>query len=804
MSDRGAATQSATILVVDDESASLALLTGILTEEGYRVRPADSGELALASLAAARPDLILMDLRLPGMDGFEVCQRLKAREETRKIPLMFISASTEIEERVKGFLLGAVDYVTKPFERAELMARVRTHLELSRLQSQLEQQVAMRTDALQKTVEQLQGEIAERNRAERALSLSEERFRLAQSAADLVAWDWDLQTNVVTLCGRYAHLCGLTSERTTLTYEKWISVIHPGDREQVQALLRETLERTHILDAEYRVRWQDGTTHWLSARGTVLLDDFGRPIRALGVSGDVTDRKQAEEALRASQERLKQAECIAHLGHWDWDIKANRVFSSEEALRIAGRPQDYTPSCEEFYDIVSLKDKDRVEQWVRDCLAEKRGNSIDEVQIARPDGDLRTVAISSAVLLDENGMPAHMVGTCQDITDSRRAQNEAFARQKLESIGTLASGIAHDFNNMLGGILAQSELTLTEIPAGSPAAEGVNSIKAVAMRAAEVVRQLLDYAGQEGTSFEPVDLSRIVSEMLPLLEVSISKQSVLKTDLAEELPAVQANASQMRRIVLNLITNASEALAADGGVITVRAARVRRDVSSVAEGGTDLPGRDCVQLEVSDTGCGMSEEIQARMFDPFFTTKFAGRGLGLAAVQGIVRSHGGTIKVHSAPGQGTRIEILLPCADGHAGDDRDAAGLNSADKKGAARETVLFVEDEETLRTPTSKMLQRKGFSVLEASDGRAAVDLFRTHKSRVGVVLLDLTLPGMDGKDVLAEVRRMRPDVKVILTTAYSEEMAVNAVGGHDWAFIRKPYQIADLVRLLRDVLSA
>ena len=168
------------------------------------------------------------------------------------------------------------------------------------------------------------------------------------------------------------------------------------------------------------------------------------------------------------------------------------------------------------------------------------------------------------------------------------------------------------------------------------------------------MRQLLAYAGEEGTSFEPVDLSRLVSEMLQLLRVSISKQAVLKTDLAEDLPAVRANASQMWRIVMNLVTNASEALAEDGGVIAVRTARVCRDLGSVAGSGTDPADRDYVKLEVSDTGCGMSEEIQARIFDPFFTTKFAGRGLGLAAVQGIVRSHGGTIKVVSAPGQGTR------------------------------------------------------------------------------------------------------------------------------------------------------
>jgi CheY-like chemotaxis protein len=251
---------------------------------------------------------------------------------------------------------------------------------------------------------------------------------------------------------------------------------------------------------------------------------------------------------------------------------------------------------------------------------------------------------------------------------------------------------------------------------------------------------------------------------------------------------------------MNLVTNASEALAEDGGVIVVATAWV-----GSAKSGTDLCDRDYVRLEVSDTGCGMSEEIQARIFDPFFTTKFAGRGLGLASVQGIVRSHGGTIEVVSTPGQGTHIRVLLPSSGEWGLGVHDVAVSNGVDADDAISGAVLFVEDEETIRTPTAKMLRRKGLSVLEASDGLAAVDLFRANKSRIGVVLLDLTLPGMEGKDVFEGVRRIRPDIKVILTTAYSEEMAMSAVGGqHDWAFIRKPYRITELAKMLRDVLSA
>jgi signal transduction histidine kinase/CheY-like chemotaxis protein len=426
-----------------------------------------------------------------------------------------------------------------------------------------------------------------------------------------------------------------------------------------------------------------------------------------------------------------------------------------------------------------------------------------ELRLRRHDGEYRWM-LDTGVPRLVGGVYAGHTGIVVDLTDLKRNQEQLLAAQKLESLGVLSSGIAHDFNNMLGAILAESELALAEFPAGSSAATGVNSIRNVAIRAAEIVRQLLAYAGTEGTSFEPLDLSQLVGEMLQLLRVSISKHSVLKISLAESLPAVLANASQVRRIVMNLITNASEAIAEDGGVITVTTARVSGDQGPVTGSGTDLSGGDYVRLEVSDTGCGMSQEIQTKIFDPFFTTKFAGRGLGLAAVQGIVRGHGGAIKVVSAPGQGTRIEVLLPCGGERTVSGEDAAAPNSAEKDDVSLGTILFVEDEETLRIPTSKMLRTKGLSVLEAGDGIAAIDLFRANQSGIGVVLLDLSLPGMGGKDVLAELRRIRPDVKVILTTAYSEEMAVNTIGGHHhWAFIRKPYRIADLTKLLRDALS-
>jgi CheY-like chemotaxis protein len=361
--------------------------------------------------------------------------------------------------------------------------------------------------------------------------------------------------------------------------------------------------------------------------------------------------------------------------------------------------------------------------------------------------------------------------------------------QKLESVGELARGIAHDFNNLLGGILATTELALAEGAEGSLPEEELLTIRTAAIRGGEIVRQLMTYGEEESSAFEPIDLSLLVGEMLQLLQVSISKHAILETELGEGLPAVQGNPSQIRQVVMNLVTNASEAIGERAGVIRVKTTRVRVD-PDVRVAGT-----------ANDTGSGMTPEVQSRIFDPFFTTKSHGRGLGLAAVQGIVCSHSGAISVVSSPSNGTRFEILLPCTYQPAQVVPEMAPQAAAGEGASLSGTVLVIEDEDALRVAVSKMIRSTGLSVIEAADGSDALKLFRANEPDIAAVLLDMTLPGMKGPEVFAELRRIRPDVKTILTTAYSQEMVSANLGGQQpWAFIRKPYQIRELVNLLWD----
>jgi nitrogen-specific signal transduction histidine kinase/ligand-binding sensor domain-containing protein/CheY-like chemotaxis protein len=507
--------------------------------------------------------------------------------------------------------------------------------------------------------------------------------------------------------------------------------------------------------------------------------------------------------LRRSEDRLKNAERLAHVGHWEWDLKADHLSWSEEIYRIFDLPADVKPTYQEFLQVVVPESRDRLQQYVDECLLKKRGSSI-EFQITRPGGDVRIVACKCEVSLDEEGLPARLFGACQDVTDSRRAQQEDLDRTKLESIGVLAGGIAHDFNNLLGGVLAQAEVALEECAAGGLPREELVAIRAVAIRGSEIVRQLMIYAGKERQVRELVDVSRIVADIVELLAISVSKRARLVTDLGSDLPPLMANAAQIRQIVMNLVTNASEAMRERDGIIRVTTRRVTRRPDETL--GRDLSEGDYLQLDVSDTGCGMSRETRSRIFDPFYSTKGAGHGLGLAVVHGIVRNLGGTTDITSDVGRGTTVRVMLPCVEAATAQESSEPISEGRDASRPPEEfTVLVVEDEEYLRQGVVRMLRKAGIRVFEVSNGTAAVDLLRAQGSTIDVILLDMTIPGASSHEVVAEALRVRPEVRVILTSAYSQEMLTPPMtAAQIQGFIRKPYRLGDLVNTLRKAASA
>jgi PAS domain S-box-containing protein len=420
----------------------------------------------------------------------------------------------------------------------------------------------------------------------------------------------------------------------------------------------------------------------------------------------------------------------------------------------------------------------------------------------KKNGEIIWINLTASSILDHDGEPLYGLAMIENITEVKRTQEEALARQKLESLGTLAGGIAHDFNNLLGGVLTQSELALTELDAGSSCKEELKAIREAAIRGSEIVRQLMIYAGKESEAIGWVDLSKIVEQMLALLKVSVSKHAVMRADLAPELPAIRANPAQLRQIVMNLITNASDAVGDRDGVIRVITRRATlRGESAVSE---SLPAGDYLTLEVSDTGSGMSPETQRRVFDPFFTTKSAGHGLGLAVVSGIVRSLGGEIRLTSEPGKGSTFRVLLPCAETTGTPTNCPMSANEESAGPLPDAVVLVVEDEDPLRRAVAKMLRQRGFEVLEAADGSVAINLLRANRGKIDVILLDMTIPGASSREVVAEGANVRADIRVVLTSAYSEEMLTPLMSASQIrGFIRKPFQFVDLAQTLRNALS-
>ncbi|MCM0083627.1 ATP-binding protein [Geomonas sp. Red32] len=406
-----------------------------------------------------------------------------------------------------------------------------------------------------------------------------------------------------------------------------------------------------------------------------------------------------------------------------------------------------------------------------------------------------------------DGCP-HIMMVVVDVTEHKQLQLEKQRMeeqmrhvQKLESLGVLAGGIAHDFNNILMVVTGNADLALMRLPEDSPARDNIAQIEVAAGRAAELARQMLAYSGKGKFLIEELDLSHLVKEMGQMLEVSISKKTALKYDFQQPLPAISGDASQLRQVVLNLVMNASEAIGEKAGVITLATGSIDCDREMLSDSWIDdsLPEGRYVVLEVSDTGCGIEPGNIQKIFDPFFTTKFTGRGLGMAAVLGIVRGHRGAIKVESEVGKGTTFRVLLPALALPAQRPVTQPGDGLFSGEG----TVLLVDDEENIRKLGGHMLSAMGFEVLVARDGREALEVYGRHGQEIVCVLLDLTMPEMDGEQTLKELRLIDTSVPVIVASGYSEYEVAEKFSEEGVAFIQKPYRLMEMSNKLREVLS-
>ncbi len=460
-----------------------------------------------------------------------------------------------------------------------------------------------------------------------------------------------------------------------------------------------------------------------------------------------------------------------------------------------------------FVDFVAPSEREKLLDWhIRRLGGEDLPQIYETVLLDREGREIPFEL--NATLITEKGVTG-ILAILRNSSERRRIEEERRLlerqiqhTQKLESLGVLAGGIAHDFNNLLMGILGNAGLALMELPQDSPVRRTIERLETAALRAAELTNQLLAYSGRGKFLVEPVILNGLIEEMVNLLQAAVPKNVVLRLDLSHELPDIEGDATQLRQVVMNLIINAAEAIGERSGVITITTGTTVLDRSYLS--GTymdeDLPEGVYVYLEVSDTGCGMDDRTRARIFDPFFTTKFTGRGLGLAAVIGIVRGHHGTMKVYSEPSRGSSFKVLIP-ALGEAAAPADGIDGNL---HGLAGSTVMVVDDEESVRTVAALTLERCGFRVLRASDGREALEVFRTEAPLVDLVLLDMTMPHLNGEETFREMRRLRPDVKVILSSGYNEMDAAGRFAGKGLTgFIQKPYRPVDLIARVRSALS-
>lgn len=569
---------------------------------------------------------------------------------------------------------------------------------------------------------------------------------------------------------------------------KWLPAIEAVDRRVMATGVTEVLEETLMDQGKVRV--------FLSTK-SAWRDHAGKIIGVIGVAHDITDRKRAERELEESRDRLHLALEAGRMGTWDYDMVRDRLVWSEGHYRLFGlKPGEVTPSSELFTSRVHPDDRARVENVVARAVSSRQDFTV-QYRVVWGDGSVHWLEARGKVGA-ENGRAVRTLGVVTDITSRKQTEDRLREAAKLESLGVLAGGVAHDFNNLLVGILGNASLLTELLP--PPDRHMAEQIVSAAQRAAALTHQMLAYSGKGRFVVELVDISKAVRELTDLLRASIHRTVDLDLALADELPAIEADVTQFEQVVMNLVINGAEACGERPGRVSVSTRLAHLAKPEIERAGLDIAPGDYLLLEVRDTGCGMDESTKARIFDPFFTTKFTGRGLGLAATLGIVRGHGGGIRIESELGKGSSFQVFFPAASSTAVTvlPQRAVSLSGSG-------TVLIVDDEPLVQQTARAALEHWGYRVLTANNGREGVEQLSCARDEIALVVLDLTMPVMTGEQTYQEIQRISPNLPVILSSGYNESEITRKFRFEGLAgFLQKPYTVKALAEKVKTVLSA
>lgn len=831
----------ADILIVDDVPQNLDLLNHILARAGYAVRMARDGSSALDAVREKPPDLILLDIRMPEMDGFEVCRHIKTRDTTRDVPVIFISGLQDAADKVKGFHAGGVDYITKPFDRADVLARVRIHLDLHGLRKNLETQVAHRTLQLEKT-----------NRALRLISSTNKILVRAMDESSLLASVCDILIDVggFPICWVG---CPQMDENQPL---KFMAASATGD--QTCHSLAQSLKTT------------DGIIDWACAldavrtRTPVIIGNFVEEISNVpssmetvhqaGLTGCVSlpliynNRTYAVLTVLSGDPVLLEEDEISLLKELCDDI-AYGVHTLRERGKHLQAQKDLVESEQRYRQLFEkageavfvlrpLGDDGACIVQANQAAAEMHGYSVnelvgmsiaklnmpeaakgfaernrrmlagewinEEVSHIKQDGTPFQTEISAGPI--DIGGQRYILAFYRDISDRKRIEAEKAALEiqirqanKMEAIGTLASGIAHDFNNILSATSGYTELSIPLAPPGSILSKNLHKIQQANQRAAELVRHILTLSREKESAAQVLQPKLIIKEAVKLLRASLPSTIDIQQKIDSEA-YILGDAAQVHQIIMNLCVNAGHAMEASGGVLSISLTDEDLDSDFTRQYVHLSPGRYVV-LQVSDTGHGIPGEIIDKVFDPYFTTKplDKGTGLGLAVVSGIVNNYRGEITVESEMGKGTRFTLFLPAAAAEQG-----AESVSRVPIPTGTERILLVDDEPALVEIGQQLLQLLGYQVTTQSSSPQALELYSKDPDAFDLLVTDYTMPVMTGTQLAEAVLKINPGLPVILMSGLeTANIEAKAKRAGVQRIINKPIVIKEIAELIRELLN-